>query len=182
MAKLLLTGTPGTGKTEVADILADLTGFTLIRVNEAVGEDYLDIEEGSKVVDLKRLSKKIEAIIDGNVIIEGHLAHLLEIKGSVIVLRTNPSELRMRLEKKGFSKDKVEENLEAEALDVILIESLELHHDVFEIETTGKKAQDISAVIQGILNGKNKNFRPGKISWLEEYVESKEGGKEDLVD
>jgi adenylate kinase len=174
MANLLLTGTPGTGKTHVADILADLTGFTLIGVNEAVGEDYLYIEEESKVVDLKLLSKKIKGIIDSNAIIEGHLAHLLEIKGIVIVLRTKPSELRSRLEKKGFSGGKLEENLEAEALDVILIESLELHDEVYEIDTTGKEAEDVAKAIHSILNGEAKNFKPGKISWLDEYVESKE--------
>lgn len=177
MANLLLTGTPGTGKTAVANVLADLTGFTLIGVNEAVGDDYLYVEEGSKVVELERLSEKIKGSINGDSIIEGHLAHLLEIKGIVIVLRTNPTELRKRLEKKGFSKEKIEENLEAEALDLILIESLELHDAVYEIDTTSKEVDDIAAAIYAILNGTTGNFKPGKISWLEEYLETKERGK-----
>jgi adenylate kinase len=173
MANLLLTGTPGTGKTQVANILTELTGFALIGVNEAVGEDYLYIEEESKVVDLELLSKKINDTLQCDSIIEGHLAHLLEINGIVIVLRTNPSELRQRLEKRGFSRGKVEENLEAEALDVILIESMELHDEVYEIDTTGKEAEDVAASIHKLLNSETKNFWPGKISWLEEYVESK---------
>ncbi len=174
MVNLLLTGTPGTGKTQVADVLAELTGFALIGVNDVVGDDYLYIEGESKVVDLELLSKKINGTLHGDSIIEGHLAHyLLEIKGIVIVLRTKPSELRKRLEKRGFSRGKVEENLEAEALDVILIESMELHDEVYEIDTTGKEAEDVAASIHEVLNGRNKNFKPGKISWLEEYVESK---------
>lgn len=177
MANLLLTGTPGTGKTHVAGVLADLTGFTLIGVNEAVGEDYHHIESGSKVVELELLSGKMKGALDGNTIIEGHLAHLLEISGIVIVLRTKPSELRKRLEKKGFSGEKIEENLEAEALDVILIESLELYDAVYEIDTTGMVAEDVAKSSHSILDGDTKNFKPGKISWLEEYLESKESGK-----
>ncbi|MFQ5800524.1 MAG: adenylate kinase family protein [Candidatus Hydrothermarchaeales archaeon] len=170
---ILLTGTPGTGKSTVAKVLSSSTGFKLISINDVVEEDYLYLEEDSRVVDLNKLPKKVRRMIRGDCIIEGHLAHLLGIGGMVIVLRTHPKELKKRLEKKGFSKKKLEENLEAEALDVCLIESVERYETVYEIDTTGKEAEYVAGCITRILSGDGEEFSPGKISWLEEYLDSR---------
>ena len=178
MVHVLLTGTPGTGKTVIASALSKETGLKIIHINEEVGEDYLYIEDGSKVVDLKKLSKKIKGKLEGDCIIEGHLAQLLDIEGVVIVLRTHPGELGGRLLKKGFSGDKLEENLEAEALDIILIESLESHDEVYEIDTTGQKPTAVAKSIMRILKGEGSDFKPGRIDWLEEYLDSREAGGE----
>lgn len=172
MVTILLTGTPGTGKSTVAKVFSSMTGFKLISINEEV-EEYLHIEEGSKVVDLNKLSKKIKRLLEEDCIIEGHLAHLLGIDGVVVVLRTHPKELKRRLKEKGFSKKKLEENLEAEALDVCLIESVERYEGVYEIDTTGKEAEYVAGCITRILEGEGEEFSPGKITWLEEYIDSR---------
>ena len=53
-------------------------------------------------------------------------------------------ELEMRLKSRGYSEEKIKENIEAEALDVILVEAFEWCKKVFEVNTTGKalKKQD----------------------------------------
>jgi adenylate kinase len=171
---VLLTGTPGTGKSTTARRFSTMSGFRVISINDVVGEEYLYIEKGSKVVDLNELSKKIKKMIRGAYVIEGHLAHLLDIDGMVIVLRTHPKELKKRLEKKGFHGRKLMENLEAEALDVCLVESLERHEKVFEIDTTDKGAGDVAGCILRIVQGDTKDFKPGEVSWLEGYFNSLE--------
>jgi adenylate kinase len=111
--------------------------------------------------------------------IEGHLAHLLGIEGVVIVLRTAPWELRARLMKKGFSDAKTSENVEAEALDVVLIEALDLHDLVFEVDTTGRGAGEAAMDVLKILGGETAEYAPGGISWLNDYFEQNIAGKKD---
>ena len=58
--------------------------------------------------------------LDKQLIIEGHIAHdfgVDEKVNTVIVLRTRPSVLRKRLNKRRWSDSKIQENVEAEALD-----------------------------------------------------------------
>ncbi len=108
MPTVLLTGTPGTGKSSVAKEFSSLTGYRVIDINREVGEDYLYLDLGSKVVDPEVLSKKFSKKVDEKTVVEGHLAHLLSIDGVVIVLRTDPEVLRGRLQEKGFSPEKIQ--------------------------------------------------------------------------
>lgn len=176
MVVLLLTGTPGTGKTCVAGELLK-QGFNMIDLNDAVGDDYLYLEGECKVVDPLALAEKIKPRVKADSVIEGHLAHLLGIAGIVIVLRTAPEELRTRLTGKGFSKAKTSENVEAEALDVVLIEALDLHDPVFEVDTTGRSAGEAAEDVIKILGGETNGHAPGGVSWLDEYFEQNIAGK-----
>jgi adenylate kinase len=107
-----------------------------------------------------------------DVILEGHLSHLLPAD-AIIILRAHPLALRKRLGKrKNYSFDKVRENANAEALDVILVESVELSKNVFEIDTTDKNllavVKSVISIIEGIKHGKiPEGFFPGKINWIE---------------
>ena len=85
--------------------------------------------------------------VDG--FVEGHLAHLLPCD-RVIVLRCRPDALSARLSARGYNKMKIFENAEAEALDVILIETLELHHPghIFEIDTTSRGIPECTDLIE----------------------------------
>jgi adenylate kinase len=60
----------------------------------------------------------------GKVLFEGHLAHLLPVDVAWVV-RCDPDALRPRLESRGYAASKVRENLEAEALDIILAEAVD---------------------------------------------------------
>ncbi len=170
---LLLTGTPGTGKSTVAKKLAAELGYELISINKWLSEqgkeaviDYDSINE-TKIVDLEIIEDKFKDL-EGNVIIEGHLSHFLDAGDIVIVLRAHPNALRERLA--SFPEAKMEENLEAEALDVCLIESLERYEEnrVFEVDTTDKHPEAVSNEILRIIQGKGGENKPGKIDWSEE--------------
>lgn len=167
-----ITGTPGTGKTTVAEILRK-RGYRVFSVNDLA--ERLDCiigeEDGCKIVDVEELADRIaEVLPKGLVFLEGHLSHLLN-PNVAIVLRCNPVELKRRLEKKGWNREKVLENVEAEIVDSILIEALECCGEVYEIDTTERSPEDVANVIERIVKcdekAKNK-FKPGKIDWIAE--------------
>ncbi len=167
---VLITGTPGTGKTAVSKSLAERTGYDLIRLSDLATDDVtIAVENGTKIVDVEKLTEQTTKKIRGDVIVEGHLSYHMKSGDVVIVLRTNPKVLENRLEKKGFGKEKVRENLEAEALDVCLVESIERHSNVFEVDTTDRKIGDVVYDTLRIIDGEGDEFRPGKIDWSEMF-------------
>lgn len=166
---IIITGTPGTGKTTTANFLSRKISCKCIHIDDIADEACTGMEGNSKVIDVKKLSKKIKKIIQGDAIIEGHLSHLLGISGIVIVLRTNPKILKQHLVKQGFKGEKLRENLEAEALDACLIESLERHKSVYEIDTSHETPDTVAEEILKILKGETDEYKPGKIDWSEEY-------------
>ena len=73
-----------------------------------------------------------------------------------------------RLKKREWPDSKIQENVEAEALDLCTFESVEIHGDkVHEVDTSDLDVDDVSEIIIQILNG-NKQLPPGKINFLEE--------------
>lgn len=103
------------------------------------------------------------------VVLEGHLSHLVS-PDLAIVLRCNPRLLASRLRGRGWSEQKVRENVEAEAVDVILIEALEEGVPVFEIDTTDRGIEQVGAAILEILAGKSEKYQPGHVDWSEEVL------------
>jgi adenylate kinase len=178
MTVIIITGTPGTGKTTVSKIVSKTLNFHLIALNELIIEKHLynghDDKKGYKIVDMDALSSELNFSlnnIDKQVIIEGHLAHDFGVDAqveSVIVLRARPSVLRKRLNKREWTDSKIQENVEAEALDLCTFEAVEIHGDkVHELDTSELDADEVAEIIIQILNG-NKQLPPGKINFLEE--------------
>lgn len=148
--KIAITGTPGTGKTEVAEMLAERLGWKLIKLNELAEEKNLysgfDKKRNCKIVDLKRLTKEVEKVKE-DVIIESHYSHELPCD-AIIVLTCEPRELRVRLETKEWSRKKIEENIEAEIMEVCKSEALEKKVKVFEVDTTEKEPEEVAGEIE----------------------------------
>ena len=168
--KIMVSGTPGTGKTEVSAILAEKLKYKLIKINDYAYDNDLivgnDPKRGSLLIDTTALESLIQKINE-NCVIEGHLAHFLTAD-VVFVLRTNPDILENRLEKRNWLSDKINENVEAEILDVCLQEATEKNKQVYEIDTTDKTPTETMEIIQKILKKDKtaiKNAKPGNISW-----------------
>ena len=156
--KIIITGTPCTGKTTVADLLGKKLKMPVTHITELVKEKKLGIrkESGAIVVSMKKLWKELK---DTNGIIDGHLACELPLKDAlVIVLRCRPPVLRDRMKKRKYPERKIKENLEAEALDycTILAEKNYPEGKVFEIDTSDRKIGDVVDRCTGIVNGKMK--------------------------
>lgn len=147
-------------------------GYRVESVNELADRFgcVVGIEEDVRIVDVERLADEIEPLRDaGLIIVEGHLSHLLN-PDVTIVLRCHPEKLKNRLEKRGWRKDKVLENLEAEIVDSILMEAMG-NRRVYEIDATELTPQELADIIQEILeNGEElkDRYKPGKVDWIME--------------
>ncbi len=62
------------------------------------------------------------------------------------------------------------ENAEAEALDVILVESVETGREVYEIDTTAISAEAAADAVVMILAGEKEKYAIGNIDWSEEAL------------
>jgi adenylate kinase len=159
--RVVVTGTPGTGKTSAVETLEDEgecreSGLEVVHLNDLIKSEDLwnerDDERDSLVADLDAVAERLEEKDD--LLVESHLAHHLDAD-KVVVLRCHPEELERRLTERGESEAKAEENAESEALDVILSEAVNAHgvENVYEIETTDRTpaavADEISAVVAG---------------------------------
>lgn len=178
MARMVIavSGTPGTGKSVFARALAKKLGAKVIDLNVLITERkiYTLDADGTKVANLPKMRKEFVRVVRtsrGPIVVEGLLAHLLPKRylTHVVVLRTRPKTLERRLCTRKYSKAKTRENVEAEALDVILWEAIHSHgiNRVYEIDTTQLKPSPAVTLFLNALAGKV-SLRPGKVSWLEE--------------
>lgn len=183
---IALTGTPGTGKTTVCEVIKEHSQYrkqySIIDVNRLVLDEKLytgkDEARDTYEAQMDKLEERVKQEVEKkpksmDVILEGHLSHLLPVD-AVIVLRAHPVALRKRLGKrKNYSFQKVKENADAEALDVILVEATQRNKSVFEINTTNMNllsvVKSVLSIIEAIKqNKKPEEFLPGKIHWIEQ--------------
>jgi adenylate kinase len=151
--KIIITGTPGTGKTTVADALGELLKTRVIHINEYAQEKDFIIgkEKGSYVVDLENLRNALNKEAG---IIEGHLACEMKLRNSfVIVLRCDPGILKKRLKVRGYAPKKIKENLEAEALDYCTLKAMKGFRAVFEVDSTKRSISEIVDECMRIIYG-----------------------------
>lgn len=170
---IAITGTPGTGKTEVCKVLLR-KGYKLLNLNKVSNNHKFivgyDFGRKTNIINIAKLDKFIKTQKSRDLVfLEGHFSHLLSAD-VVIVLRCHPKELEKRLKKKRYNPEKIRENLEAEALDVITIESAQRHKKVYEIDTTKLKPKQTADAIIKIISGEFKKYEVGNIDWSEEIL------------
>ncbi|MDY0388220.1 MAG: adenylate kinase family protein [Methanolobus sp.] len=179
-----ITGTPGTGKTSVTKLMEKDSSYQVIHLNELIKEEKLycevDTERDCVVADMDLVYNRVLELQEKSypvTIVDSHLSH--HIADIVIVLRTSPEKLKERLEKRKYSVEKVRENLEAEALDIILAEAVDWCEKVFEINTTGGTVdatfKDIKKIIKGLGNGETEEieqaYKPGSVDWSDYFFD-----------
>lgn len=178
--RLGLTGTPGSGKTSVANLMS---GMGVISVKElanrhgclAEKDPYdasCEIDVTSLFLALDKLWSSGEDVEpsmgEDEVVVEGHLSHLLPVN-CIVILRCNPETLKARLEGRGWSEEKIRENVEWELMGGPWIE-LAGHPNselpIIEIDTTCSTSSEVRNIIEQWIDSGMGKTTIGEIDWM----------------
>jgi len=174
---ILITGTPGVGKTAVSQFLASKLKAIHIDLTKLVKQEKLtsgvDKARKTLIADMKKVSERVQDIIksyEQDIIIDGHYSmNVLPAKNVhlAFVLRRDPEELKKTMEDRGFKNRKLWENLAAEILDVCLWDAVRAcgADKVCEIDVTSKTIEEVAEEIVAVLEEKRK-CRVGIVDWL----------------
>lgn len=108
------------------------------------------------------------------VIIEGVMADIIADKAELaVVLRLHPAELRGRLASRGYPRQKINENVQAEVLGTCTHHMMETRgKDFLDIDTTGKDAALVAGIISGMFRGDDRldpaAYKPGLVDWIQD--------------
>jgi adenylate kinase len=161
--KIGVTGTPGTGKSTVSEHLegkvVDLREYLEQEVLGEVNED------GEIEVDIDELREnQPQEPEDADLVVEGHMAHFLNLD-YCIVLRCRPDILRERLQQRDYSEQKIEENVEAEAMDVILSQAAKHQEKIYEVDTTERTVEEVVEDVRDAIDERKESY--GNVDWAE---------------
>jgi broad-specificity NMP kinase len=124
MRKIVITGTPCTGKTTLAAEVAKELGVPAVSINDfAVAKGHYAVKPGEqeKTVDIKKTAAELSkylSTLPGGYVVEGHLACEFALPcDAVVVLRCHPSILARRYRERHYPKRKTDDNLLCELLD-----------------------------------------------------------------
>ncbi len=184
MCMLVLTGNPGVGKhTTASEIMKQNAMYEIIDINNLAIE--LGLTEKAKEtleVYVAELKIKMKQKVSKNSLIVGHLAPYVLDESNVdvaIVLRKNPMDLIRVFKNRGYSKEKIKSNTAAEFIGVTLNDSITSFGEekTFQIDTTNKTPEQVTSIIDKIVNGKNKG---DVVDWF--HLVDKSAAIQELLD
>jgi adenylate kinase len=174
---ILISGTPGTGKSTVSTLLSGELHGEHIELTRLVKEGGLslgwDETRATAIADMKALRLALANIIGAAkkpVIVDGHYSPDVVPREEVtltVVLRRAPWVLREELRARGYGPRKIRENVEAELLGTCLVDALAAQDPgkICEIDTTGQASEETVKLIIAILDG-DAECRPGVVDWM----------------
>lgn len=163
---ILITGTPGTGKSKVLAHMSSVAQNININVSDLIKEhglhDGYDAEFDTYMVNDKKTRTELlrrikEMRVVGPVLIECHSCGIFDhdrmepLIDAVIVLTCSTESLYDRLEARGYSKVKLDENLECEIMRVCAEEAREVFRSVSVVEMKNDdNEEDFCAIVDHI--------------------------------
>ncbi len=121
--RIMVTGSPGVGKTRIAKALGKSLKCRVVNEKEFAVEQAIgkwDSQNEELVVPLGKLQKALNQVLgrEKNLIVEGHLLCETKLKvDAVVVLRLHPELLQARLEGGGYIAEKIQDNVFCEGID-----------------------------------------------------------------
>ncbi|CAK9060549.1 unnamed protein product [Durusdinium trenchii] len=133
---ILVTGTPGVGKTTFCEALAAASSLEHLEVSKMVREKRLyrewDDELDCSIFDEEMVQDALEPLLEsGGCVVDFHSSSFLDesLVDLVVVLRVDTSTLYDRLEKRHYPESKVKQNVEAEIFQSCLDEAREVFEE-----------------------------------------------------
>jgi adenylate kinase len=174
--KVAITGNPGVGKHTCTKIVCEKLGdVKIIDINKIIIDNnafLLNDDRNRKEVDIKKTLKLIrnELKKGGDLVIIGHLVpYLLRPDGIdiIVVMRRSPYEIIRTFEERGYSPEKIRENVASEILGISFYDALKTFgkNKVIEFDATGKTSQQAAEEIVLLLQNKSKH-EIGMVDWL----------------
>lgn len=156
---IIVTGTPGTGKSSHASMLAEkLPDMTVLAVNDVAKEkdciSGYDEERSSAIVDEDRLADALEDDLKkGGYIIDWHVCDIFaeDLIDLVVVLRSSTDKLYDRLKSRKYSQEKLDENLDVEIMQVILDDAKSAYDEQMIVELSSDEIEDMESNIDRIV-------------------------------
>eukprot|EP00092_Neocalanus_flemingeri_P037761 GFUD01041109.1.p1 GENE.GFUD01041109.1~~GFUD01041109.1.p1 ORF type:complete len:191 (-),score=77.37 GFUD01041109.1:92-664(-) len=149
---ILVTGTPGVGKSKLADVLAQKLGMKVINVGQFAKENNClgdwDPDYESHELDEDPLLDLLEEKVgkgDGGFVLEHHVPELFPERwfDLVLVLRCNNTVLYDRLKERGYGGKKLEENCQAEIFQTVLDEAKESYREEIVVELQSEVEEQV---------------------------------------
>lgn len=155
---ILLTGTPGVGKTTLGKELAQRTGLKYINIGELAEQgqlyDGFDEEYSCPILDEDKVVDELEEqMTEGGVIVDYHGCDLFPERWFhiVFVLRTDNTRLYTRLENRGYSGKKLQDNVQCEIFQTILEEALEAYQEEIVHQLPSNTPEDLEQNMEQIV-------------------------------
>ncbi len=160
---IVISGVPGSGKTYFARLLSKELNFDYLSITRLVQERKNVLSSGfderreSLIVNDEALLDELRKFPLDHLVVESISPSLLEglPVQVVVIVRCPIRELFLRLRRRGYPPQKILENLEAELLDVPLIEALNSFGEDFVVEVDTTSSVDKSLdLVRSVLDGK----------------------------
>ena len=145
---IAISGSVGSGKTTISDLLGEKLGCKVIHLNELAKKYKLEDVARKQTFDfdLAKLLEDFEKDLikikqaGGSVIVESHFAHFIspEIVDILFIINRDQKELEGVYDERDYDFEKIRDNLEAENFNVCFYEAIEEGYEeekqVFAIE------------------------------------------------
>ncbi|XP_077989463.1 adenylate kinase isoenzyme 6-like [Glandiceps talaboti] len=154
---ILVTGTPGTGKTTLAQETGQRLQMQYISVGDVAKEKELyegwDEEYQCPILDEDRIIDELEDVMrEGNCVVDYHSCEFFPERwfDIIFVLRTDNTLLYNRLEARGYSGRKLQDNIQCEIFQTILEEARNSYLPSIVYELPSNMPEDIDSNIEKI--------------------------------
>ena len=162
---VLVTGTPGCGKTSLCQMLQDELGLIHIEVGKVIKEEkfYTEFDPAfdSYIIeqeDEDRLLDYLEpALVKGGCAVDYHGSDFFPRRwfGMVLTLRAKTEKIYDRLVARGYSEAKREENMDAEIMGVCEDEARRSYHESVLCTRVSNEVSDMLETIEVVRKWKN---------------------------
>lgn len=160
LPNLVITGTPGCGKTSHAEMVAELCPeLKHINVSEFAKDNAciegIDEERDTGIVNEDKLLDLLEPLVDaGGVILDWHCCDIYPERWAdlVVVLRCDNTVLYDRLKKRQYKESKIQENVECEIMQVLLSDARENYAPEIIVELNSENVDTMDENVDRIVS------------------------------